>query len=153
MHKNSYATNNSRLYTTNMFSLKQQTKILLMCNSLCSRAEILGNLKIVPLTKLLDLIVLFLSNWPINMRHLCVRGVNSSSWHVSFSLLFTRNFIQQTRAAQIGKLKCYLYVIRLALKRLPLSIQYSQNSQTLFRTLFFILVIYTSAKFTKPQMV
>ena len=79
MHKNSYVSNNSLLYTTNLFCLKQPTKISFICKLLCIRAEIFGNWEIVLNTKLLDFTVLLLSVQTICMRHLCVRGLDSSS--------------------------------------------------------------------------
>ena len=54
MHKNSYASNNSCLYTRNRFSLKQQTKLFFECNLLCCRAEIPCICSIVWKAKLLD---------------------------------------------------------------------------------------------------
>ena len=54
MHKNSYDSNNSRLYTTNLFSLKQQTKLLFICNLICCPAEIRCIWKIARRAKLLD---------------------------------------------------------------------------------------------------
>ena len=122
MDKNSYAANNSNLYTTNPFSLKQQTNIVFIYNLLCSRADIRCIWKIVRKAKLLDFTVLLLPDRTGNMRHLCLRVVNNSVRRVSLTLLLARNYIQQTCTAQIGKLEYYLFVIRLVLKRLCLLI-------------------------------
>ena len=125
MNKNSYASNNSRIYIQQLFVVRISRPTYYSCNLLYSRAEILGNWEIVRKAKLLDFRVSLLSDQIGCMRHLCVRALNSSSRHVSFSLLFTGNYLLQTYAGQIGKLKCYVYVIRLVLKRLSLSIEYS----------------------------
>ena len=115
MDKNTYAANNSNLYTTNPFSFKQQTKILFIYNSLCSRAEILPIWRIIRTAKILDFTVLLVPDGTVKMRHLCLRVVNNSIRRVSLTLLLTRNYIQQTCTAQIGKLECYSLCLEAAL--------------------------------------
>ena len=109
-------------FTTNVCCLNQHAKTLFIRNLPCSRAKVFGNCDIVCKAKLLDFTVLLLSDQTVNMRQLFVWAVNSTFWHVSFLFLLIGNYTQHACAAQIEKLKCCLYAIRLVLKQLQLSI-------------------------------
>ena len=95
INKNTCAANNLHLHLKLLRYLNQQTKILFICNLLCSRAEIIGNWESVRKAKFLDFTVLLLSDQTGYITHLCVRALNGSSLHVSFSPLFTAIYIQQ----------------------------------------------------------
>ena len=91
--------------TTNLCCLSQQTKVLFMYNLLCTQTEIPGTLEIVRKAKLLDFTVLLLSDQTVDMRHLCVRAVNSSSWRFifasSYSQLYATNLCCAHRKIEI----------------------------------------------------
>ena len=70
LHKNSYSSNNLHLYITPVCCLYWQTKMLFICNLLCSRAKTYFIWKIVLKAKLLDFAILFVLDQRGIMKHL-----------------------------------------------------------------------------------
>ena len=69
MNKNSYASQISHLYTTNMCCMNQQTKLLIISQLVCCGAEAPGIWKNVLKAKLLDFSVLCLLDQKGIMSH------------------------------------------------------------------------------------